>query len=101
MSTHPRWPVDFFFEISEEAASKTLADQTLDLDDIKPARRYPPSCKKNGVLVKDHTGKIILAGDLYYDDFTGKWLLALPNEQYRKMKQRTHGPHDTLGALVI
>jgi len=101
MAPRPRWPTDFFFEISEEAAAKTLAEQTLGLEDIRPTRRYPPSCKKNGVLVKDANGKVFLAGDLYYDDFTGKWLLALPNEQYRKMKQKVHGPHDTLGAWVI
>lgn len=102
MASRPRWPSDFFFEISDAAAGKAMAEVPLTPEDISPARRYGPSCKKNGVQVVSPDGKPWwLSADLYYDDFTGKWLLALQPEQYRLMKRRIHGPHDTLGGLVL
>lgn len=94
-------PSDLMFEISEEAAAKAMNGKPLTFADAHCIRPYPPSCKMNGVLILDPRGKPAFAADLYLDDFTGQWLLALQPAQYDRFKRATRGPHDTLGAVVV
>lgn len=94
-------PSDIFWEVSEEAAARMLATKHASMEDTAPTRRYPPSCKMNGVQLKDAHGKVFASADLYYDDHTQQWLLALQPEAYPELKKRRHSPHDTLGALVL
>lgn len=94
-------PSDLMFEVSPEAAAKAMAEKPLTLGDARCVRGYPPTCKKNGVQILDAHGKAFLSADLYWDDFTERWLLALQPEQYDRFKRATRGPHDTLGAVVV
>lgn len=98
----PRYkPSDLMFEISAEAAAKAMIGKSLTLEDVRCVRPYPPTCRRNGVSILDPRGKDFVHADLYWDDLTERWLLALSPEQYDKFKRATRGPHDTLGAVVV